>query len=103
VSDVSSETGDWICLDWYDGPLTEIAVVTFADGDKRVQMRTFGGWVGEESRIGANGESFSMSHMRFSRDELAAMLDLIDGKAVRDFFDEPEGVAITPPAPAATP
>ncbi len=47
--------GNWICLDWYDGPLSEIALVTFNDGDKRVEIKYQGGWVGEDYRTRTAG------------------------------------------------
>lgn len=80
--------GDWICLDWYDGPLEEVALVTFDDGNKLVEIRTQGGWVGEDYREVGFGEKLHVNHMRFNRETLVAMLDLIDGKPVKDFHDE---------------
>lgn len=79
---------DWICLDWYDGPLSEIALVTFADGRKLVEIKSQGGWVGEDYRVGFDGAKFHVNHMRFDRETLVAMLALIDGKVVKDFHDE---------------
>lgn len=32
--------GDYIALDWYDGPLLEIARVDFDDGSRMVQVCT---------------------------------------------------------------
>lgn len=80
--------GDWICLDWHDGPFSEIALVTFDDGNHLVEIKSQGGWVGEDYRTGWNGEKFYVNHMRFDRETLVAMLDLIDGKPVKDFHDE---------------
>jgi hypothetical protein len=80
--------GDWICLDWYDGPLSEIALVAFDDGKKLVEIKSQGGWIGTDYRVGFNGEKHFVNHMRFDRETLVAMLDLIDGKPVKDFHDE---------------
>jgi hypothetical protein len=88
VSASKGTYGAWICLEWYDGPLEEIALVTVADGEKLVEIKTQGGWVGEDYRIGQSGKTFHMNHMRFHRETLVAMLDLIDGKPVKDFHDE---------------
>lgn len=91
MSEAASEKGrtygNWICLEWYDGPLSEIAVVTFDDGHKLVEIKTQGGWKGADYRVGQNGQKFHANHMRFDRETLVAMLDLIDGKPVKDFHD----------------
>jgi len=81
------EYGDWICLDWYDGPLTEIARVAFKDGHTLAEIKCQGGWVGTDYRTGRDGAKFFVNHMRFDRETLVAMLDLIDGKPVKDFHD----------------
>jgi len=78
---------EWICLDWYDGPLTEIALVTFSDGHQLVEVKDQGGWVGDDYRVGKDGEKFFVNHMRFDRPTLQAMLDLLDGKPVKDFHE----------------
>lgn len=82
---MSCDYGNWICLDWYDGPLSEIALVSFNDGSKMVEIKCQGGWVGEDYRTGRDGEKFFDNHMRFDRNTLVAMLDLIDEKPVKDF------------------
>jgi hypothetical protein len=79
---------EWKCLDWYDGPLDEIALVTFNDGTKLVEIKTQGGWVGEDYRVGKDDEKFYYNHMRFNREMLVAMLDLMDGKPVKGFHDD---------------
>jgi hypothetical protein len=99
--DATDDDITWVCLDWYDGPLTEIAAVSAPaadlgdgcarDASKYVEVRTIGGWIGmhpEDLRCGANGLGYHMNHMRFSREELQAMLDLYDGKPVTGFFGE---------------
>ena len=80
--------GGWVCLDWYDGPLCEVALVTFENGSKFAEIKSVGGWLGEEYSVGASGEKFHYNHMRLSREELQAMLDLLDGKPVKDFHEE---------------
>ena len=85
---MKTEYSKWICLDWYDGPLSEIALVTFDDGTKMAEIKCQGGWVGEDYRVGVSGEKFYENHMRFDRETLVAMLDLIDGKPVKDFFGD---------------
>ena len=77
--------GRWICLDWHDGPLSEIALVTFDDGDKIVEIKTLGGWRdGDQSRL------IPLTRLRLDRETLVAMLDLIDGKPVKGFHDDVE-------------
>jgi len=80
--------GPWICRDWYDGPISEIALVTFDDGQKLVEIKTQGGWVGTNYRVGQSGKKFYVNHMRLDRETLVAMLDLIDGNPVKGFHDE---------------
>lgn len=80
---------EWTCLDWYDGPLTEIALVTFHDDRKLVEIKTQGGWVGKGYRVGHDRVTkFFDNHMRFDRVTLVAMLDLLDGKNVPGFFED---------------
>lgn len=88
MSEESTKYSEWICLEWYDGPLSEVALVTFPDGSKLAEIKCAGGWVGEDYRVGKNDEKFYVNHMRLDRETLVAMLDLIDGKPVKDFHDE---------------
>ncbi len=93
--------GEWICLEWYDGPLSEIALVTFDDGHKLAEIKAQGGWRGEDYRVGFNGEQFHVNHMRFDRATLVALLSLIDGRPVKDYTDRL--VASAPPVQSPAP
>lgn len=73
--------GPAIALDWYDGPLLEIALVTFPDRDKLVQI------VSLLCKI--TGEyPWQRATLRLSREDLQAMLDLLDDKPVADYHGE---------------
>jgi len=87
TSDQDPEDRPWICLDWYDGPLSEISIYE-TGREPLVEIRTVGGWVGEGYRVGADGEKHYDNHMRFDRRTLQAMLDLIDGKPVKEWHEE---------------
>ena len=75
-------TGDFVSLDWYDGPLLEVARVQFARP-------------GGEPLIEIRGRQFDFLHedpvgermIRVSRSDVQAMLDLLDGKHVVDCMD----------------
>lgn len=78
----------WTCIDWYDGPIEEIAVVTFNSGHKLVEIKAQHGWVGEDFLVrGRDGHKVFYNHMRLNRETLVAMLDLLDGNPVKDFHD----------------
>jgi hypothetical protein len=72
--------GPAIALEWHDGPLLEISLVTLSPGmpyDKLVQVDTLlCTIVGERATV------------RLSRQNLQAALDLIDGKSVTDYHGE---------------
>lgn len=75
--------GLWIALDWYDGPIIEIARITYEDEPKTlVEVRSFG-W--------QDPDETGKIRVRFDRDELVKMLDLLDGKPVLSWKDELEG------------
>lgn len=82
--------GEWIPLEWYDSALLSIALVTFPDvpDAPMVEVCHYGGWDGVEPHRFryANGSLWLPKHVRFTRSELQAMLDLIDGKPVPGFF-----------------
>ena len=87
---MKEQHGKWICLDWYDGPLLEIAVVTFPDSPAPgplIEAKTYG-FESEDGHVGYDGAVVPMTHVRFTRESLVAMLDLLDGKPVKGFFDE---------------
>ena len=69
----------------------EIALATFEDGHTLAEIRTVGGWAGDieegDYRPGVNGVKYPNNHMRFSREELQSMIDLLDGKPVPGFFE----------------
>ena len=88
VADEEDKYGEWITVDYYDGPLEEIALVTLRGGDRMVEVKTIGGWDAEETFTIGRDEHVRYRHIRFSRENLVAMLDLIDGKEVKGFFDE---------------
>lgn len=69
-----------IALEWHEGPLLEISLVTLSPGmpyDKLVQVDTL--------LCTIEGERATV---RFSRENLQAALDLIDGKPVTDYHGE---------------
>ena len=73
--------GPVIALDWYDGPLLEIALVMCPSGAQLVQVETLlctikGAYPRQRASI------------RLSREDLQTMLDLIDGKPVTDYHGE---------------
>jgi hypothetical protein len=94
---MSEKQGLTIILDWYDGPLCEIAPVDFSDGHRLVLVSQFVCGEVEELRGGAK-----WAGLRLDRETLQAALDLLDGKPVADYqdalvvvpraiFDEEEG------------
>jgi hypothetical protein len=83
--------GEYIALDWYDGPLLEIARVDFADGDRLVQVCSLCTVHPEEKppsdrlRAVVSGEDpWARAVIRLSRADLLKMLDLVDGKPITD-------------------
>lgn len=85
--------GDYVALDWYDGPLLEIARVDFDDGDRLVQVCSLCNVSPEEKPpserlrgVVSGDEPWTRATIRLSRDNLQAMLDMIDGKPVKGFF-----------------
>jgi len=85
---------DYIALDWYDGPLLEIACVNFADRDRMMQVRSLCTVheieqpPSERLRGTISGkEPWTRTVIRLKRDDLQAMLDLLDGKPVKGFHD----------------
>lgn len=95
MTDSPRETvSDYIALDWYDGPLLEIARVDFADRDRMVQVCSLCDVheieqpPSERLRGTISGkEPWTRTVIRLTRDDLQAMLDLLDDKPVRGFHD----------------
>lgn len=84
----------YTALDWYDGPLLEIACVDFANHDSMVQVRALCSVQkieqppSKELRGTVSGdEPWTRAVIRLTREELQSMLDLLDGKPVKGFFD----------------
>lgn len=76
--DLTSEVvGTYVALDWYDGPLVEIAPVVLADGDRMVQVRS----------LCLGDDPWQQAMIRLTREDLRKMLDMIDGKPVRGCLD----------------
>lgn len=90
---LNETVGDYIVLDWYDGPLLEIARVDFSDGDRLIQVCSLCTARPEETapterlRGTVHGDyPWTRATVRLTREHLQAMLDLMDGKPVKDFF-----------------
>lgn len=85
--------GPAIAIEWYDGPLIEIARVDFHDRAPLVEIttslvcRVTGEWPRQTVVL------------RLSREHLGKMLDLVDGKPVEDYEGEIHQAA--DPVPAA--
>jgi len=70
--------GPAIALEWYDGPLIEIARVEFEQRDPLVEIST-------SLVCRVTGEAPRQTVvLRLSREHLVRMLDLVDGKPVED-------------------
>jgi hypothetical protein len=85
---------DYIALDWYDGPLLEIARVDFADHDCMAQVRSLCTVHKIEQPPSARlrgtvsgEEPWTRTTIRLTREDLQTMLDLLDGKPVKGFHD----------------
>lgn len=72
--------GEVITLDWHDGPLCQISRLDFEDDKPLVQVRSLGWSEGSHPR--------EMHVVRLDREQVQAMLDLLDGKPVEDFDGE---------------
>jgi hypothetical protein len=78
----SEEEPDYISIDWYDGPLLEIAGIEASDPstERLVQVRSL--------FIKVEGDApWQYVTLRFYRENLQKMLDLLDGKPVEDSHD----------------
>lgn len=97
---MSAVVGKYITLDWYDGPLLEIARVDFAepraDGVPKalVQVCSLCTVFAEEQpprerlRGTVSGdEPWTRTVIRLSREDLQDMMDLLDGKPVNGWHD----------------
>jgi len=76
-----SDKRNWCVTEWYDGPLRSIAKVLHHSSGRDaalIEVRTNLG------SVSADGDYC----IRFDREELQRMLDLMDGKPVEGFFDE---------------
>ncbi len=79
--------GPEITTEWYDGPLRSMRLIVCKSGTKLVQVDTVLGTVGEPFTIGYD-DNVRPVMVRFTRDELQMMMDILDGKIVKDFFDK---------------
>ncbi len=83
------ELGPEIITEWYDGPLRSIRLATFSgmgEPHTLVQVDTS---IADVGPLVPQGYTHGREVMvRFAREELQAMLDLLDGKPVKGFFDE---------------
>ncbi len=84
--------GDYIALEWYDGPLLEIARVDFPGGHVLVQVCALCTVHPEETPPSARlrgtvsgNHPWTRAVIRLSRDDLRAMLDLAEGRPVTDW------------------
>lgn len=95
VPDEEGIPGEWVDLDYYDGPLLSMALVTFREGEEAwsepcLEVRHFGGWQGSDNdarplprtEAGPNTEDglWHAVHARFTREQLQDMIDYLDGK-----------------------
>lgn len=94
ASDPRGVVGKYISLDWYDGPLLEVASVDFPDRDRMVQVCALCTTTPIEAppterlRGTINGEHpWERATLRLTREDLQKMLDLIDGKSIKGFHD----------------
>ena len=86
---------DYIALEWYDGPLLEVARVDFVDRDSPKPMvqvcalctvKAIEGPPSAGLRAAVSGdEPWTRATIRLTREDLVKMLDLIDGKAIEDW------------------
>jgi len=90
---VCETVGPYIALDWYDGPLLEIASVDFEDV-RLIQVCTLCTVHDDEQppserlRGTMSGKDpWTRATIRLTRDDLIKMLDLADGKAVKGCLD----------------
>lgn len=92
---------DYIALDWYDGPLVEIARVDFPEprvaGVPDAMIHVCSLCTVHELEQPPSGplramvsgdEPWTRSVIRLTRSDLQKMLDLLDGKPVKGFHDE---------------
>lgn len=79
---VRGAVGEYIAIDWLDGPITEIARVDFAGRRSLMQIRAL--FVSVEHE----GTWRRCVEIRLNRETLQAALDLLDGKPVQDHEDE---------------
>ena len=93
MTDSLHETvSDYIALDWYEGPLLEIACVDFADRDRMVQVCSLCTVheIEQPPSVRLRGtvsgdKPWTRTVIRLTRDDVHAMLDLMDGKTVKGF------------------
>lgn len=98
MSNDRETVSEYIALSWYDGPLLEIARVDFAeprsDGipDALIQVCSLCTVRPEEAppsaplRGAVSGEyPWTRAIIRLGREDLQAMMDLLDGKPVKDY------------------
>ncbi len=74
-----SQVGPAIALEWYDGPLIEIARVDFEKREPLVEVST-----SLVCRVTEEPPRQTVV-IRLSREHLVKMLDLVDGKPVEDY------------------
>jgi len=85
--DTEEREGPEITTEWYDGPLRSIRLVACKGGGLLVQVNTVLATVGEPFTIGYDNNVRDVS-VRFDREELQRMMDVLDGKVTQDFFDK---------------
>lgn len=92
---VSETVSDYVILDWYDGPLCEIARVEFANDDPMVQICSLCTVKPVETtpsaplRAAVSGDDpWTRATIRLTRADLVKMLDLVDGKPIEDWSGE---------------
>jgi hypothetical protein len=85
---------EYIALDWYEGPLLEIARVDFADRDCAVQVcslctvHEIEQPPSERLRGTTSGKKpWTRTVIRLTRNDLQSMMDMLDGKPVKDYND----------------
>lgn len=69
-----------IIFDWYDGPLLEAARILEDGKPWLIEITTFA------DKVTGKG-AWTKASIRLSREDLQKMIDMLDGKEVKGFFD----------------
>lgn len=80
MSHIKQNIGPDIVVDYHDGPLTTLRVVTFDQGKSLLEIETLG-WV-------SGSYPHHAVHCRLSREQLVTALAMLDGKPVEDFYGD---------------